>query len=56
MADEITREDENEAFDKLFDKVQRIHPSNRAADPVVMPKLKFSEWMAIRQFYRRNAH
>lgn len=53
--DEITREQEHAAFDKLRDKVEKVHPANRKPDLVVMPKMTWAEWSAIFQFYRRNA-
>lgn len=52
---EITRDDENAAFDKLRSKIERIPPQNRRADLVVMPKMTLAEWDAIFQFYRRHA-
>ena len=54
--EDITREQENAAFDKLRYKLEMVHPSNRWMDPVLMPKMKYSELKAIMQFYLRHSH
>jgi hypothetical protein len=52
---DITREQEDEAFDKLRSKLDRVHPSNRLDNPSLMIKATYQELAAIMQFYRRSS-
>jgi hypothetical protein len=52
----MTPQIETRAFEKLRAKLNRVHPSNRASDPVLLTKLSYSEVAAILDFYLRYAH
>lgn len=51
---EITREDEIAAFEKIRSTIERVHPTNRKPDLIIMPKLTYAEWNAVFQFYLRH--
>lgn len=52
---ELDRHDEEEAFDKLRSKLERLAPANRMDDTVVVAvKLTILDLRALMQMYRRN--
>lgn len=55
MKAELTREVEAEAFSKVLRKLDRIHPTNREDDLIVLVKMTVLDLRAFQQFWSRHS-